>query len=143
MRFSFSFTLCLLFALSSCTPNSIEDFHHEGKSCSRALIDDLQKISTREELAFSAPLLKKHFEALVDLMIRARTFQENHPEESLALPFASETTISDELEEELRRVYKIEGGREIIERTQQEALVQLDAFERNCIKKKQMIKGSR
>ena len=140
MRSFFSLALCLLFALSSCSPNSIEDFHQEGQTCSRALIRDLQKISTREELALAAPLVKKHFEALVDLMIRARTFQERHPEESFALPFASQTTISDELEEELRRIYKIEGGREIIERTQQEALVQLDAFEKNSAKKKESIK---
>lgn len=135
IRFYF---ISLLLVLTACSPNSIEDFHHEGQTCGRALILDLQKISSREELAFAAPILKKHFETLVDLMIRARAFQESHPEESLALPFASQTTISDELEEELRRIYKIEGGREIIERAQQEALVQLDAFERSCAKKKQM-----
>jgi hypothetical protein len=138
-RFGFSLFACLLLVLSACSPNSIEDFQHEGETSSRALIFDLQKIHTREELASSAPLLKKHFESLVDLMIRARTFQESHPEESLALPFAKQTTISDELEEELRRIYKIEGGREIVERAQQEALVHLDAFERNSAKKKQMI----
>jgi hypothetical protein len=139
IRSYFPYCACLLLVLSACSPNSIEDFHHEGQTCSRALILDLQKIHTREELALAAPLLKKHFETLVDLMMRARAFQESHPEESLALPFASETMVSDELEEELRRIYKIEGGREIVERTQQEALVHLDAFERTCAKKKQMI----
>lgn len=133
------FALMLWVFLSGCNPHSVEDFHHEGQAYSRALIRDLQKVHTREELAQSASHLKKHFEKLVDLMIRARTFQEEHPEESLCVPFQSETTISDELEEELRRVYLIEGGRQIVERTQQEALVRLDAFERSCAKKKQVI----
>jgi 3-methyladenine DNA glycosylase Tag len=129
--------LLLSVFLPGCNPHSVEDFHHEGQAYSRALIRDLQKVHTREELAQATSHLKKHFEKLVDLMIRARTFQEEHPEESLSAPFQSETTISDELEEALRRIYLIEGGREIIERTQQEALVRLDAFERSCIKKKQ------
>lgn len=133
----YGLVLMLWVFLSGCSPHSVEDFHHEGQAYSRALIRDLQKVHSREELAQSASQLKKHFEKLVDLMIRARTFQEEHPEESLSVPFQSETTISDELEEALRRIYLIEGGREIVERTQQEALVRLDAFERSCAKKKQ------
>lgn len=83
----------------------------------------------------AVPQLKKHFEELVDLMILARDFQENHPDE--VMPLLAENTISNLLEQELRRIYMIEGGREIIENAQQEALVRLDAFERACIKKRQ------
>jgi hypothetical protein len=44
------------------------------------------------------------------------------------------------LQSELRRIYTIENGREVIERAQQEALVRLDAYERALAKKKEQLK---
>lgn len=134
---------CFVIALgglfSGCSPNSLEDFHCEGEARCRVLVKELQKIRSREQLASSAPMLKKHFEDLVLLMIQAREYQETHCEEDSAA-LVSENEVSTVLEEELRRIYAIEGGREVIERAQQEALVRLDAFERSWLRKKQTIR---
>jgi hypothetical protein len=133
-------TFFLLNVLCGCSPSSLEDFHCEGESRCRALVHDLQKIHNREELTKAIPTLKKHFEELVTLMIHAREFQENHPDENV--PIAYDNTVSSLLEEELRRIYAMEGGREMIEHAQQEALVRLDGFERACAKKRQALPQS-
>ena len=65
-------------------------------------------------------------------MIEARKFQEEEPFE----PDTTNTLVSDMLKEELKRIYKLEGGREVIEKAQKEALIRLDAFERSLKKKK-------
>jgi hypothetical protein len=126
-----------LLCTAGCSPGSIEDFHWEGESQCRALVDELQAIHDRDELLRAVPKIKKSFEDLVALMIRAREFQEEHPDESL--PLISENSFSNKLQQELRRIYTLEGGREIMEGAQQEALVRLDAFERACAKKRQAL----
>ena len=112
----------------------------EGESRCKALVEELRKIDNREQLARAQPLLKKYFEDFVTLMIRAREFQEKHFDINNELSIASESSISSQLEEQLRRIYALEGGRELIERAQQEALVRLDAFERARTKKREAIR---
>ena len=126
----------LLLIVSACSPSSMSDFRHEGEARARAIAEQLGQIETREQLLQAEPQLKKHFEALVDLMIEAREFQDKHMEEVAVEPF-SEERADHALEEELRRVYTIEGAREVIERAQQEALVRLDAYERTRLKKRE------
>jgi hypothetical protein len=123
--------LVLIF-LCGCSPSSVEDFRKEGEALSRQLMENLQNIRTREEVVKAVPRLKHDFEKLVDLMIEARRFQEEEPFE----PDTSNTEVSELLREELKRVYKIEGGREMIEKAQKEALIRLDAFERALKKKR-------
>jgi hypothetical protein len=124
---------CLLLILFGCSPSSLEDFRHEGESRTRSLVRDLQKIDSQELLLNAEPVLKKHFEKLVDLMIEARQF---HLKNADLEPLETEEgTFSLALKEELRRIYAIEGGREVIERAQQEALVRLDAYERTRLSK--------
>lgn len=119
---------CLASFLTGCSPGSLEDFQREGESRCRTLVLKLQQIETHEQLLRAESDLKKEFEKLVDLMIEAREFQLQNFDEDL--PEAIENPTSTALKEELRRIYTIEGGREMIERTQQEALVRLDAYER-------------
>jgi hypothetical protein len=123
--------------LCSCSPNSSEEFQREGEARCRLLIADLQKIENREQLLFVEPVLKRHFEGLIDLMIEVREFQQKRLEDiSTEIP-SEENTTEAFLENELRRIYAIEGGREIIERAQQEALVRLDAYECALAKKRE------
>ncbi len=119
-----------------CSPNSLEDFKHEGESICRDLTEDLRQIQSREELIKKAPRLKSHFERLVDLMIEAKKFQEIAEEEWIPLS----TGASDTLCSELKRVYRLEAGRETIEKAQSEALLRLDAFERFQKKKQSKLK---
>lgn len=131
------FSGLLILGLCSCSPSSMEDYQREGEALTRVLISDLQKIQTQEQLLKSEPLLKKHFESYVTLMIQAREYQQKHREDVVA-ETSFEHAESDALKAELRRIYAIEGGRESVERTQQEALVRLDAYERNLIKQKEL-----
>ena len=91
---------------------------------------ELQKIHNREDLAKSAPLLKLKFDRLVDLMIEARKTQQDHPEECVFDFDHSIYSSSEAVKEQLKRVYRIEGGKDVIEKAQREALIRLDAFER-------------
>jgi hypothetical protein len=71
----------------------------------------------------------------VGLIIEAREYQIKHPDEYVLS--AEEAPFSEELLFELKRLYThIEGGREIIERAQKEALIRLDGFEKKLQKKK-------
>lgn len=136
----FFIAFIVLFSSSGCSPSSLEDFRLEGESRCKVLVEELRKIDNREQLARAQPLLKKYFEDFVTLMIRAREFQEKHFDTNNELSIASESSISSQLEEQLRRIYALEGGRELIERAQQEALVRLDAFERARTKKREAIR---
>jgi len=122
-------SLILLTALYGCSPSSSEDFQREGEALTRTLIKHLEAIETQEDLLRAEPVLKKDFEAYVDLISEAREQQLRHADE-IVVDASSDFSVSGELKEEMRRIYSMEGGREIIERSQQEALVRLDAYER-------------
>ncbi len=134
---------CFLPLFCGCSPNSSEEFHREGKERCRALVEDLAKIENREQLLRAEPLLKRRFESLVGLMIEAREFQQKHLEELEGEVAIEENEIDAKLETELRRIYAIEGGREVVERAQHEALVRLDAYERALTRKRAQLISSR
>lgn len=113
----------LALLLYGCSPQSSEDFRHEGEAICRCLIEELQEIENRQDLLKKAPRLKTLFENLVDLMIAARNAQVD--------PQVDSTEISQVLQAELKRIYRMEGGREVIEKAQKESLLRLDAFERS------------
>ena len=135
MRWAFG--VFLLFC--GCSPNSSEEFHREGESRCRALVLDLEKIENREQLLRAELQLKRHFESLISLMIEAREFQQKHLDDVEGEGAFEEGSADVRLEEELRRIYAIEGGREVVERTQHEALVRLDAYERTLAKKREQL----
>lgn len=130
------FALCLV--LLGCSPNSSYEFQREGKALCRTLANDLKKIESRQQLLQEESKLKKHFESLVSLMIEAKEFQQG-TDSDLVMDSFLEGEEDRELEAELRRIYAIEGGREVIERAEQEALVRLDAYERALAKKQQCL----
>ena len=117
---------CLVVALllASCGPTSLEDFRKEGEAICRSLVHDLQKIQSREELVRAAPHLKKRFSQLVGSIIEARLYQRESSEESSFEPNAFDALLLFEL----KRIYAIEGAREIMESVEREALIRLDGF---------------
>lgn len=123
----------LLFSLfiltSSCQPSSLEEFQIEGQASARRLLQDLRKIETRSDLAIVEPLLKKDFFAISELAIEALTFQMKNPGEECGFTTA-QAFLNEALLEEFRRVYALEGGRECIERAAKEAMLRLDAKEK-------------
>lgn len=130
------FLLCLSLALSGCGPRSLEDFREEGEKSTRTLIKELQVIQTREELLQKTAILQRLFDALVTDMIAARDFKEKQGEmEPLELT-SKNHELSDQLRQELNRIYRLEGGQAVIEKCQEQALYRLDEFEKKSKKKK-------
>jgi len=121
----------------SCSPHSSEEFHKEGEVLCRSLVEALQTIESSDQLLLAEPLLKKKFESLVSLMIESSKFQQEHPDDwSLEPGF-----VSVALRDQLHRIYLLEGGREVIERAQQESLVKLDAYERSRLRQREKLKS--
>ena len=116
----FLWSICINF--TSCSPSSPEDFKQEGEAFMRKLIKELAKVQTKEELFMAEGKLQKRFEELAVLMIAAKECQKNSDEKQ-------ESSLNDALNEELvcelRRIYKLEGGRKLIEKTQREALIMI------------------
>lgn len=121
----------VFFVLLGCNPSSYEDFQFEGDAHCRKMLNTLKCIQDRQQLLQAQPILRQHFEDLVDLMIAARKFQQRSLEVKEFYP----SFYSIALKEELKRLYEIEGGREIIERTQKQAFLRLGVVERQIAKK--------
>ncbi len=129
IRLTYLLLLLLIFALSGCGRNSLEDFRLEGEEVAYTLIQELRKIRTRDQLRNSSGKLQRLFNDLADIMIAALEFRQKHPGlEKNLLPFNNK--LNNQLRFELNRIYKIEGGRQIIEKCEEQALHRLDAFEK-------------
>lgn len=114
---------CLL--LAGCSSHSLEEYQYEGEALCRVIVKELQKVQSKEELAAALPALKKHFHELVVLIIEAKEFQRNHPDEAGIDPAYFEHPYAEALKEELIRLCKLEGGKEMLEKAQKEALILL------------------
>jgi len=112
----------LLLLLCSCGSKSLRDFDGEAERICKLLTKELQKVETREELLEAEGKLGPLFQQLVDLMLSAESYAKQHLEEAELFSNA----YDEPLLEEMMRVYRIEGGREIVERAQREALIRLD-----------------
>jgi hypothetical protein len=121
------FTLtCTLLA---CSPSSSQDFREVGRSINRSIIKELHGIHSHDELVDKLPVLENLFGRLTEVMISARKFEDQQTESS-QLPFGREDQqVSDLLRLELNRVYRLPGGKGLIERAQRQALDKLDKFE--------------
>jgi hypothetical protein len=130
--FSFFHSFLLLPALSAfllaCSPQSIDEFQEEGEGIVRSLIHELQEISTQEELLAAAGQLQSYFNRLVSVMIAAEEHLKAFPQEkgSVSAPWNRE--LNEQLRLELHRIYKIKGGKQLIEKTQEKALHRLDIY---------------
>lgn len=125
------------FLLCSCGTRSLEDFREEGEAITLALIQELSVIHTRDQLVRSSPKLKGLFADLVDVIIDAQKYRERHP--SLEVPELSPHNhlVSNQLRSEMNRIYRLPGARPLLEKCQEEALLRLDAFEKQ-MKKRQV-----
>lgn len=126
--------LCLLLMTTGCGSSSLEDFEEEGEGVIRSLIQDLKVIYTREQLLAASGGLQRHFERLVTIMIAAEEFNLSHLKLDKGKNVQLNHDLSDQLRVELNRLYRLEGGQQIIERCQEKALHRLDAFEKKRAK---------
>lgn len=112
----------------SCSGNQLDDLRDEGHSIEKKLIEELKLIRTRDDLLLHASELQRQFTALADVMIRAQKVKESRPDLQASV---SEDSIADNLRLEMNRVLRLEGGRQVIEKSQEEALNKLDAHIKN------------
>jgi hypothetical protein len=130
----------LFFALTllcqSCLTHSIEDYREDGEGIVRALIHELQQIHSRDELVSASTKIKRLFLDLVNVIIAAQEYREHHPSSEFPELSKENHLSSDQLRSELNRIYRLEGGRELIEKYQEPALHRLDAYEKKLSKKK-------
>ncbi|WP_158021734.1 hypothetical protein [Candidatus Protochlamydia naegleriophila] len=120
--------------MTGCSPRSLEDFKEEGEGITRSLIQELQKIRSRDQLVASTGRLQRLFDELVLVAIAAREFHHTHQELEMIELTLTDHELSDRLRVELNRIYRFEGGRQIIEKCQEAALNRLDACEKRLCK---------
>jgi hypothetical protein len=118
------FRALIILLLTACTPSSRLDYYSEGESQVRALAHLLQKIHSKEDLVEESGVIKKRFNRLIDLTIKAEEYRKKHPDEPLDPPIS--TTASDMLQYEMQRLCEIEGATEILIQLQKNAFEKLD-----------------
>jgi hypothetical protein len=117
-------------ALTSCGSGSLDEFEEEGEGVIRSLIQELQAIHSREQLITASGNLQKQFDRLINIIIAAEEYAISHPDLE-RLEFSGHNhEPSDRLRIELNRLYRLEGGCQIIEKCQEKALHRLDAFKK-------------
>lgn len=117
--------LMLLLILTSCGSRSLDDFEEEGEGVVRSLVQELQSIHSRDQLLASTGKLKRLFDRLADVMTAAEEYRNSHPELDQSEFIRLNHELSDQLRIELNRLYKLEGGCQIIEKCQENALHKL------------------
>lgn len=122
--------LILLF-LTSCSAKSPEHFLARSRAINLELIQDLQQVDDLDSLVEVLPALQRHFNDLVEVMIEAKKWQIKH--KTTWRPGEEDLMISQQLALELTRVYSIPTARVLIEKSQETALLTLDAFEKRKI----------
>ncbi len=108
----------------------------EAQAVCRVLTEQLRNVKNRDELMDAMSGLKKSFNRLVDVLIEARAYQTAHPELVWNSASMVQQDWSEALQGEMRRIYDIEGGKELIEEAQRPSLLRLDRFERDLIDKR-------
>jgi len=105
--------------LGACQNSSYSKFKEKGQSKSRSLIDELKMVRTKDQLVERRHSLRRYFDDLADLNDQAKSYALNHPSEPLPLMDLESKELSDLLRQELLRVYRLDGGREIIDECRQ------------------------
>ncbi len=112
--------LSFLLFLLACSARSVEDYQDDGVAIQRQLVKELSYIDNIAELKEAVPRLRRHFNSIVELIIEA---DQRHSQADIA---AKSSRWSVALRSEMIRIYEWEGGREVMELAQREALVRLD-----------------
>ena len=114
-----------LLIFTGCAPSTIEEYRREGEAICRSFTHELQKIESREDLVRASPKIKQHYEQIAQIVIEAQNFKNEHSGEAVDPFHSTDMLASEELMMELKRIYRMEGGKELMENAQKEALFRL------------------
>ncbi len=114
----------LLIFCVSCSASSMAEFQLEGEGIAKTVLARLQEVESVSDLVREGPRLKKEFASLVKVMIEAKKYRAENPEEEA--PVLVRLEVSEALKREFIRVYQLEGCAEVMEGLQRESLHRLD-----------------
>jgi hypothetical protein len=127
IKIAIQIAFCLLGC--ACSSSSYEDFQDEGKKITESIASQLSSIHSKEQLLLASPSLTLKFNQLVDVMIAASEYREAHLHIDPIELNDSERENSILLKEQLKKIYAIDGGPELIEKCQEEGLNRLNTYE--------------
>lgn len=117
------YLLVVMLILSACHQDALDDYRDAAKPISFKLISTLQAIKTRDDLVKYEGALEHYFDQLAEVMIAAAEFKNRHPEFDADL--GGDRSFSDELCIELNRILDMEGGEDVLKRSQEKAIKRL------------------
>lgn len=112
----------ILLLFTACSPSSRADYYREGEEQAKALAKTLSRVHSIEDLIEESGVIKKRFEKLTALAIKAEEYRKKHPDEELP----TSTLASDMLQYELERLCLIEGARPLLIKLQKNPMEDLD-----------------
>lgn len=107
-----------------CSHSSLEEVNREASEKMSSIAQDLKAVNKKEDLVKILPSLCKKFEKLTDLIILADSFSSDSYK-GVRNPHKG----SEMLLEELKRIYQLHGGRELIEKAQLKGLKKLEKYQ--------------
>ncbi len=125
--FCYFFTCFVFFLAASCTSPSLQEYRKKAENASRFFQEELSYIQTREELVARLPKIQQYYEEIVDLLIEVHRFEKKQGEDFIQAADERDFLASEALMIEIERIYQLEGGKELMEKAQKEALFRLDA----------------
>jgi hypothetical protein len=109
--------ILFLLLFCSCNPSTQDDIKKESQKITSNLLNDLKTIKNKEELYKKRIVLKKRFDELAKLMVEADKITQNEDLED-----EENSYLNENLKIELLKIYNLDGGQEIIEQCQKNAL---------------------
>lgn len=109
--------ILIFLLLCGCSQKTGEDFLSQSEEKCSELVAILEKAESLDDLLKVENDLKKKFNEIAALMVKSRSFYERIQIGGEIKPVPSSGPLLDEL----RRIYAIKGGRELIERAQADA----------------------
>lgn len=105
----------ILILLLGCQNPSYESFRENGKSKTRSLIAELKSIRSKDQLIEKKDKVIYHFKELASLAHSAQEYDNESIEDKLPPLTSLDLELSDLLRIEILRIYRLEGGKEIID----------------------------
>lgn len=123
---SISVSLLFFIIIFSACSNDYDDYREEGRTVVRSLIKELKKIQSRDDLLVFAPKLERQFAELAQVMVAARRFEDENPQQAKPELWIKDYELSERLRDELNRICRLEGGRETLDKCRKPALAILE-----------------
>lgn len=121
------FSTLFLCSLISCSPASPDEFANESERIQKELVRQLRDVETLDDIAKRGPKIRSLSFELVELMKKADVYYKKTHQEIVP----RDLPITEVLRSEMKRIYQLDGGREMIEKYQREALFLLDEYAKN------------